>query len=137
MVPLLLTLLVLATAVQAQMYDMKDGNDEGLISPCIGGPVGRWDNEEPASLYPGGPTDGFVLTSSNSSTSCLDTPTSVHLTRQSKLYLAIRVNPQTGSDIFKLWVIRLDDRSSSYTVSLRYFQITENDYVTTSFPSLN
>jgi hypothetical protein len=87
------------------MYDMKDGNDEGLISPCDGGAIGYWDTEEPATKYPGGPSDGLVLTSSQGAPACLDTPTTVAITRGSFLYIGARV-PYTTAEVFTVWLVK-------------------------------
>lgn len=106
---LLLVFLVCALAgpVVPQVYDMSDGNNEGLIFPCPDGPFGIW-IEESASLYPGpgSPSGGLVLTSSKTTAACLDTPTTIHINPTSQLYINIRIPYRVITDYFIVWLIR-------------------------------
>ncbi|KAF4528078.1 hypothetical protein B566_EDAN014611 [Ephemera danica] len=154
-----------------QMYDMSDGNDEGLVCPCDGGAIGQC-KEEDANLYPGGPTSGSVF-STDISSSCIDVPDQITVTENSKFNMKVHV-PYTESwenmkvvltkdgtigwfDWFSIsgpipengrWMevsiplppiiqtgtyeVQIWDNASNNKISIRYFEITEEDLVVTT-----
>lgn len=85
----------LAPLCAGQMFDMSDGNDEGVMFPCEDGWGGNW-RFESATLYPGGPTSGLVVSSDPTSATCLQAPDTITVTRNSVFNILVHM-PYVGS----------------------------------------